>query len=204
MMSATVMFWMRRPSAPCSTAAPADWYRKNASTIVISPSEDSALANTHSPNSPTTSANTCPERPAACVARLRSPVRHHTSARAMRPPSSGNAGTTLNRNSAALMKPSQPSSASAGVVFRPPRVSATSETVPLLASTAIVARQSRNSASVTASPAAAIFSSSPALWGSRRICESPPKNHRSMPTIGIPRRRAASACPSSCSTSEAK
>ena len=64
--------------------------------------------------------------------------------------------------------------------------------------------QMHSSTNVTAGPAAATFSSSPADWGSRRICESPPKNHRSMPAIGIPSLRAASACPSSCMTSEAK
>ena len=58
----------------------------------------------------------------AWVARLRSPVRHQMIARAIRPPSSGNAGTMLKTNSSALMKPSQPTSASAGVVVKPSRV----------------------------------------------------------------------------------
>ncbi len=110
------------------------------------------MANTHSPNRPTINANAWPVRPVACVARLRSPVRHQISARAIRPPSSGNAGTTLNTNSAALMKPSHPSSASAGVVLRLPLESATSETVPLLASRVIAPRHSANSTSVTSGP----------------------------------------------------
>ena len=102
------------------------------------------------------------------------------------------------------MKPSQPISASAGVVMKPSLVSATSVKLPLLAISVPIARQMANSASVTAGPAAAILNSSPAVSGSRLMCESPPKNHRSMPAIGMPSRRAASACPSSCRISEAK
>ncbi len=102
----------------------------------------SPVAKIHSPSSPTTSAKPWPERPVARVARLRSPVRHQISARAIRPPSSGNAGTMLKTNSIALMKPSQPISASAGVVVKPSRVSATSVKRALLATAVPAARQS--------------------------------------------------------------
>jgi len=59
-------------------------------------------------------------------------------------------------------------------------------------------------ASVTAGPAAATRKSSPGESASRSIFAMPPKNHRSMPEIPIPLRRATIAWPSSCSTMEAK
>ena len=58
--------------------------------------------------------------------------------------------------------------------------------------------------SVTTGPATATLNSPPGVSVSRDIFAMPPKNHRSMPMISIPCLRAASACPSSCSTSEAK
>jgi hypothetical protein len=59
-------------------------------------------------------------------------------------------------------------------------------------------------ARVTAGPATATFSSSPGERESRLSFAIPPKNQRSMPAISIPERRATSAWPSSCSTSETK
>ena len=141
MMSATVMPLMRWPTVPCTTAAPAAWKRKKASTIVSRPNDD-PLASPHSPKMPSRIANAWPVRPVACVARLRSPVRHQITARAMRPPSSGKAGTMLNRNSSALMKPSQPISASAGLVVTPSRASARSLKRWPLATTAPAPTQS--------------------------------------------------------------
>ena len=57
---------------------------------------------------------------------------------------------------------------------------------------------------VTTGPATATLNSSPGDSVSPVIFAMPPKNHRSMPEIPIPRRRATSAWPSSCSTSEPK
>ena len=58
--------------------------------------------------------------------------------------------------------------------------------------------------SVTAGPAAATWNSSPGESVSRVSFARPPKNHRSMPEIPMPLRRATSAWPSSCRTSETK
>ena len=58
--------------------------------------------------------------------------------------------------------------------------------------------------SVTAGPAALTRNSSPGDWLSRLSLAMPPKNHRSMPAISIPLRRATHACPSSCSVSDRK
>ena len=58
--------------------------------------------------------------------------------------------------------------------------------------------------SVTSGPAAEIRNSAPADCVSRDIFATPPKNHRSMPLISIPSRRATRAWPSSCRMSETK
>ena len=60
------------------------------------------------------------------------------------------------------------------------------------------------SSSVTAGPANATRNSSPGVSESRSARMKPPKKNRSMPPTPIPSRRAASACPSSCSTIEPK
>jgi hypothetical protein len=57
---------------------------------------------------------------------------------------------------------------------------------------------------VTAGPAAETRNSSPGEELSRVSLAIPPKNHRSMPAIPIPLRRATRAWPSSCSVSETK
>ena len=59
-------------------------------------------------------------------------------------------------------------------------------------------------ASVTSGPATATRNSSPGVSLSRLIFITPPKKNRSMPPTSMPSRRAASACPSSCSTIEPK
>ncbi len=58
--------------------------------------------------------------------------------------------------------------------------------------------------SVTSGPAIATLNSSPGLFVSRESFATPPKNHRSIPVISMPERRATSAWPSSWSTSETK
>ena len=110
----------------------------------------------------------------------------------------------LKTNSVALTKPSQPSSASAGVVVKPSRVSATSVKVTPLASAVPAPTQSANSASVTAGPAAATLNSSPALCGLAAHLRRPPKNHRSMPAIGMPSRRGDERVAELVQDSEAK
>ena len=57
---------------------------------------------------------------------------------------------------------------------------------------------------VTTGPATATLNSSPGDSVSPVIFAMPPKNHRSMPEMPIPSRRATSAWPSSWSTSEPK
>ncbi len=57
---------------------------------------------------------------------------------------------------------------------------------------------------VTAGPATAMLNSAPGESVSRLIFAMPPKNHRSIPLISMPRRRATSAWPSSCRTIDTK
>jgi hypothetical protein len=57
---------------------------------------------------------------------------------------------------------------------------------------------------VTTGPATATRNSAPGESVSRLIFAMPPKNHRSMPAMWMPSRRAISACPSSWRISEAK
>ena len=59
-------------------------------------------------------------------------------------------------------------------------------------------------ASVTSGPATATKNSLPGVSVSRLIFITPPKKNRSIPATSMPERRAASACPSSCSTIEPK
>ena len=58
--------------------------------------------------------------------------------------------------------------------------------------------------SVTSGPAAAIRNSTPGESASFPSFATPPNNHRSMPSIGMPLRIATHACPSSCSRIERK
>ena len=57
---------------------------------------------------------------------------------------------------------------------------------------------------MTAGPAALTRNSSPGDSLSRVSFAMPPKNHRSMPAMPIPLRRATHAWPSSCSVSDKK
>ena len=59
-------------------------------------------------------------------------------------------------------------------------------------------------ASVTSGPATATLNSVPGESVSRVIRAMPPNSHRVMSEIGIPRRTATTAWPSSCSRIEAK
>ena len=115
MMSATVMLWMRRPTTPARPPR-------------RPPGRGSRRAGCRSPRAsrrrwpaPTARARRAaaqsPVRrgPVACVARLRSPVRHQIAACAIRPPSSGKAGTRLNTSTSALIVATQLSHTSAGV-----------------------------------------------------------------------------------------
>ena len=121
----------------------------------------------------------------------------------MRPPSSGKAGIRLKRNSTALIVNSQPSSATPGRAVASLSV-ATSKKSPVCDSAAAPTRESPAIRNVTAGPATATLKSSPGVSASRSIFAIPPKNHRSMPEIPMPSRRAIIAWPSSCRTIEAK
>ena len=66
------------------------------------------------------------------------------------------------------------------------------------------ARRRPRSRASPAGPATATRNSAPGESVSRLIFITPPKKKRSMPLTSIPSRRAASACPSSCSTIEPK
>src|SRR5690348_10972842 len=59
-------------------------------------------------------------------------------------------------------------------------------------------------ASVTSGPATATLNSSPGVALSRLMRMKPPKKNSSMPVTSMPTRRAATACPSSCSRIEPK
>jgi hypothetical protein len=101
----------------------------------------------------------------------------------------------LKRKRNALTTPSQPRRACAGV---------TSWLSPNASVVAPKATHSPTTTSVTSGPAAATRNSSPGDDVSRVSFAMPPKNHRSMPDMPMPLRRATSACPSSWSTSETK
>ena len=120
---------MRRPIEPWTTAALAAWYRKKASSTVSGPNE-SPPASPHSPSAPRPSANTCPARPVATVARLRSPVALQIAACAILPPSSGKAGIRLKTSTSVLIVATQLSHTSAGVARTPLRATATSKKSP--------------------------------------------------------------------------
>lgn len=136
------------------------------------------------------------------VARLRSPVTFHAAARAMRPPSSGKAGTRLKTKRNAFTSASQPSRARAGEGSDVTRTASRNASLPDVAIPPTThATMIRN---VTAGPAAATMNSSPGERLSRLSFAMPPKNHSSIPAISMPRRRATSAWPSSWSVSDTK
>ena len=68
------------------------------------------------PTPASSSANPCPSFAATRVPARFSPVTRHTIARAIRPPSSGNAGTRLNTSSRTFQNSSQLSDSSTGVI----------------------------------------------------------------------------------------
>ncbi len=59
-------------------------------------------------------------------------------------------------------------------------------------------------ASVTAGPASAISISCLGSRGMRSSCATPPMGSSVMSRVPTPKRRAVSACPSSCATTDAK
>ena len=125
-------------------------------------------------------------------------------ARAMRPPSSGNAGTRLNRNRTALISASQLSNSRAGVTSALLlRIRASQNSCPPAVSAPIPTHRPTTSR-VTAGPAAATLNSAPGESVSRLMRAMPPKNHRSMLSVSMPSRRAASACPNSWRIRETK
>ena len=144
-----------------------------------------------------------PRRAENRVPRLRSPVTFHAIARAIRPPSSGNAGIRLKISRTRLISPSQPISAIDGVVLTSWNV-AVSTTPVIFEASAPAPTQMPTMIAVTAGPAAATMNSSFGVFESRVSLATPPNSQRSMPLVPIPKRRAASAWPSSCRSSETK
>ena len=134
----------------------------------------------------------------------RLPVSFQATARAIRPPSSGKAGSRLNTNSAVLISPSQAVSCSSAGPLAPRATGTADWNASAPATASPPPTQASTTASVTSGPATATLNSVPGESASRSILASPPKNHRSIPTMPIPRRRAISAWPSSCITSEPK
>jgi hypothetical protein len=125
-------------------------------------------------------------------------------ARAIRPPSSGNAGTRLNTSRTRFIETSRETTTSAGVASALPESRAAAQKPSAPASTIAAPAASAMIARVTRGPAAATRNSAPGVSVSRLIFITPPNRNRSMPSTPIPSRRAASACPSSCSRIEAK
>ena len=82
------------------------------------------------------------------------------------------------------MPPRKPSSARAGVTSVTRSV-AMSSTDPDAEARRPATRQARMTTSVTAGPATATLNSRPGVSGSRPSLARPPKNHRSMPMIGM-------------------
>ena len=130
------------------------------------------------------------------------PVTRQTIARAIRPPSSGNAGTRLNASSSTFQNSSQLSASSTGVIWTVPSSSAAwiSRCGPTIAMSS--ARHTITNRNVASGPAAAILKSSPGDIASRLICVNPPNRNSSIRSTPIPWRRAATACPSSWTISE--
>ena len=82
------------------------------------------------------------------------------------------------------------------------RAASQNESAP--ASSTAAAVLSTISRKVTSGPATATRNSAPGESVSRLIFITPPNRNRSMPSTEIPSRRAASACPSSWATIDAK
>ncbi len=161
------------------------------------------LSNASTPSPISTHEKTWPSRALKRVPRLRSPVSFQAIARAIRPPSSGKAGTRLKASRNTLTTASQPISATVGVESTSWKL-AVSTTPENCDPTAAAARQATTISAVTAGPAAATWNSSFGVCESRLSLATPPNSHRSMPAVSIPWRRAIRAWPSSCSSSEKK
>ena len=172
--------------------------RPNQTPETMSPREA-----TYTPSPIMIQPNSSPSRPEKRVPRLRSPVTFQAIERAMRPPSSGNAGIRLKTSSVRLISASQPSRAMPGVVLTVWNV-AVSIVLEKCEATDAAPRQTATMIAVTAGPAAATLNSSPGVSESRVSFATPPNSHRSMPAVPMPWRRATSAWPSSCSRSETK
>ena len=138
------------------------------------------------------------------VALPRSPVIFHAAARAIRPPSSGKAGTRLNTSSSTLAETRKLSHSSNGPVASVRSSRAASQNPPAPSSAIDASEPTTTISNVTSGPAAATRNSWPGVEVSRLIFITPPKKKRSMPATSIPSRRAASAWPSSCSRIEPK
>ena len=153
------------------------------------------LLKTNRPPSPKRTAMTCPTAAAALVA-LKCPMRIESSARSTRPPSMGNAGSMLKTIIARFTPIVFPTRfVVSDVGFNSP-LSPINGTVIMSSTVAIT--------TLTAGPARATISSSCGCLGIRSKRATPPMGIRMMSLVCTPKRRAARACPSSCSTTQAK
>src|SRR5215217_7166897 len=132
-------------------------------------------------------AKSWPRAAATRVAFVRSPVIRQASARATRPPSSGNAGTRLNTSSTTFIatrkltrRSTTPASPSSRAVSQKPSAPASAMLISVPTTTI---------PSVTSGPAMATLNSWPGVVVSRDIFITPPKKKRSMPLTSMPSRR---------------
>ena len=163
----------------------------------------SRRASARSPRPPSSIAKICPDLAAARVARTRSPV-SATRSTARSDRRRAGARDEVEDEHEGVHRREEPEQderrSLAGRSCRgPPRGRS-----GRARSVAAAPTQIRITTSVTSGPATAILNSSPGDVVSLRVLARPPKNHRSMPSISIPRPRATTAWPSSWRISETK
>ena len=141
---------------------------------------------------PTTRAhpNTCPDRADQAAALSLSPVMRHRTARSSRPPSSGAAGITLNTARMTLMPPSQASAAT------------TTPPTPDACSSQASSKNTAPKTRLTSGPTPATRTSAAGSGISPCSRDTPPSNHKVMPSTLRPLRRATSEWASSWASSD--
>ncbi len=139
------------------------------------------------------SPNHSPRVAAKRVPVLRLPVRHQAIARAIRPPSSGKAGTRLKTRTSRLMLPSQTTMAAMPEVWVFSWVSAAWRTWSPPASARPMIAQTATIAAVTSGPATAILNSVAGVSESLSRRATPPNIQSVIEETSIPFRAATKA-----------